>query len=233
MTASATQTELHPCACGCGTPVTGKYARGHWAKVRAAQAGEQVMPPLPDPDDDDDADGPDLDAGDFDLDEDELPDWLEPDAQAQAPRQPAQPDPPPGHVAPDRRRRGRGIPPPGKAGLNPVKVTATIRKDVRAKVGIVLVPATELWAMRDNVCGAVAVQQEPRISDALATLICDSPELLNWFTGPTGQFMKYFELFMAVLPILMAVRAHHLTHSPTQVRPVNPTQPPQMAAYAA
>jgi len=214
--------------------VKGNYARGHWQRARD-EAGAD-LPPLPPPDDDDDDPDADIDAGDFDPgdDDDQLPDWLSPTGRVGPPGdddEPAQPDPPPGHTARDKRRHRAARTPPAAP---VVRVTAAVRKDVRAKIGIITMPCAQYAAMRDPVCGGVAVAQEPAIADALAVLVCDSPDLLAWFTGPAGGFMKYLDLFMACLPVLLIVRAHHLTRDPDMTRQMgNPVQPQQQPAYAA
>jgi hypothetical protein len=84
------------------------------------------------------------------------------------------------------------------------------------------------WQVRDSMCGPVFVEQEPQISAALAEIVCDSPDLLNWFTGPAGGYMKYFNLIMALWPVLLVLWMHHIAHA-DEAAPPAPRQP----AFAA
>ena len=219
MTATTDEVDLHPCACGCGELVKGKWARGHWAR---GEAQKRNLHPLPGPDDElEDDDGEDL-PDDLVAELEQL-DWL--DAQEPPRREPlerAEPidDPPAGR-----------IPPPRSSGASPrgrktTRVTATMQRDVQAKIRMVLMPAGKLWQVRDPMCGGTFVQQEPDISEALAEIVCDSPDLLNWFTGPAGGYMKYFKLVMAVQPVLLMVWMHHIAHAdrPPQVDATQPVQ---------
>lgn len=127
------------------------------------------------------------------------------------------PDPEPAHIRPQRGRQTSDRAPKQRA----PRVTATIRKDVEAKISFVLTPAGHAWSARDPVCGTTFLGQVPDISDALADIVCDSPDLLAWFTGPAGGFMKYFKLFMALAPVGFAVSGHHYSEQARQLREEN------------
>jgi hypothetical protein len=227
------QTEPRICACGCGEPVIGSrkppgepvWKRGH--KLRST-GGKLTSLPGPD----DNLDSEDLDAGEAYPDDqppelgDDLPDWLL--NGSDGPPAPEEPeitaDRPPGRISEPRTSGKRS----GKANT---RVTANLRKDVEAKIRFVLMPAGQAWSIRDQICGGTFLQQEPEISAALAEIVCDSPDLLAWFTGPAGGFMKYFRLLMAIQPVAMTAWAHHARHA--QFMPADPNQPPQQQAYAA
>ncbi len=238
MTTTKAQPRL--CACGCGeTVVASRAPEGQpaWKRGHKLRTTGGKMTALPGPDDDlDDIDAgealPDPRDAEWARDEaeyqaglaaDDVPDWL-----ASAPDSPPEPeitaDKPPGRISePRSSRRGSGKP--------KTRITATLKKDVEAKIRFVLMPAGQAWAIRDQPCGQTFVQQEPEISSALAEIVCDSPDLLNWFTGPAGGFMKYFRLLMAVQPVAVMVWMHHMAHA--QIVAGDPTQPPQQQAYAA
>jgi hypothetical protein len=230
---STPDTELHPCACGCGELVPKKWKRGHSIRGEggfslmetAKRRTGGVLGLLPGPDVADD----DLeDFGILEPDEDIL------EEPAPVPRQHAgagpgedwepEPDPEPAHLNPEKGKRTR------QPTTRPVRVTASVRRDVEAKIRFVAVPAGRMWAARDQVCGGTFVEQEPEISSALAEIVCDSPDLLNWFTGPSGKYMKFFNLFMAALPVGMAVTSHHLVRHPEQAEDF---QAPDYSQYAA
>jgi len=230
-----TQTDKRLCACGCGQEVIGsRAAEGQpaWKRGHKLRAAGGKLTALPGPDDDlDGAD--DLDAGEAYLDGaddtpelgDDLPDWLL--SGHDGPPAPPEPeiiaDRPPGRLA-EPRTSGKAS---GKA---KTRITAGLRKDVEAKIRFVLMPAGQAWQIRDPLCGGVFSRQEPEISSALAEIVCDSPDLLAWFTGPAGGFMKYFRLLMAVQPVGMMIWAHHMAHAEFTG---DPNQPPEQQAYAA
>jgi hypothetical protein len=118
-----------------------------------------------------------------------------------ADEQPLGPDPQPGPLR-DTRPRGTHH-----------KITAGIRKDIDAKVGIMLELPGRVWEARDPLCGAVFVQQLPSTRSALVDLICQSPDLVAWFTGVGGGFMLYLNLLAALQPVAVTVWAHHIAHS--------------------
>jgi hypothetical protein len=222
------------CACGCGQEVIGSRqppGQPAWKRGHKLKGPRGKLTPLPGPEDDLDGED-DLDAGEAWPDGaagepeigDDLPDWLT--SGRDAPPAPPEPeitaDRPPGRLG-----EARG----GKSGKSKTRVTAGIRKDVEAKIRFVLLPAGQFWQIRDQLCGGTFVQQEPEISGALAEIVCDSPDLLAWFTGPAGGFMKYFRLLMAVQPVAVMVWMHHMAHA--TIVQGDAQQPPQQQAYAA
>lgn len=163
----------------------------------------------------------------------DLPDSLEGIEPGGAP--PAQPEAPPGPTGPDEppaHARKRGRPKGSKAQPPPAvpKITAGIRADINAKVSMPLEIAGQIWKARDGLCGGKFLYQRPAIADALTGIIIESPDLVAFFTGPGGKFMKYLELGAALWPVVEAVAAHHVYHS-IEAQP-DPAQPPQ-PAYAA
>lgn len=149
----------------------------------------------------------------------------EPEEEQERKTEPAHPLP--GFLRDGKRPRKAKVPTPK------IRVTAAIRKDVEAKIRFVLMPGAQLFAMRDPVCGSVAVEQEPEISSAFAEIVCDSPDLVAWFTGPAGGFMKYFRLVMAVQPVLMIGWAHHIAHAVIEPEAMANGQQPDYSAYPA
>ena len=216
VTTTTAETALHPCECGCGEMVKGRFKRGHYLRDQ-----KNKLTRLPGPDDE-------LDETEGDPTAPVVPDALVRDWEQGEPvilvtgqdgEIPA--DKPAGRL----KERG------GKTSAKArIKVTAATRKDVHAKIRFVLVPAGGIWQARDRICGGTFVEQEPEVSDALADIVCDSPDLLAFFTGPAGGFMKYFRLVMALQPVGLAVWAHHIAHA---VEIVDGQQPQQMPAYAA
>lgn len=224
---STPATELHPCQCGdpdCHELTAKKYARGHWAK---AEKFRNPQPPLlPGPDDD-------LDLGIIDLGGPGEP-MAGPgrDDPPGPPPEPSaeddlEPDPPPVHLHGAKPRAPR----PGKAAT--VKVTPAIRRDINAKLQLMLFVPGKVWETRDPWCGGVFVQQLPETTDALTDIICDSPDLVAFFTGPAGGFMKYMKLILALQPVGVMAWSHHIAHTVGGPAANGQGPVPDMADYAA
>ncbi len=128
-------------------------------------------------------------------------------ARATSDAGPAAPDPPPAHGGRDWHRSPKAA--RGKA----PRVTATIRTDIDAKISFALEIPGRIWQARDPVCGTMFVQQRPDISGALTEIVCQSPDLIAWFTGAGGQFMLWMNLAAACWPIATVVMAHHVYHT--------------------
>ena len=97
-------------------------------------------------------------------------------------------------------------PPKGRA------PAARLRKDIKAKTAMFLMVGGKAWKARDQYCGEVFVEQIPEISDKLAEIFLDSPDVVRWFTA-SGKWMKWMDLAVAFQPVLEAAFAHHVTHS--------------------
>jgi hypothetical protein len=228
---------MTPCKCGCGELTGGEWKRGHWARGEGGYdpaehgPGEQLLP----------GPGEDTDLGviDFGDDEDAGPGPARPGTTPAPPPPGPSPGPPPqrggddGEIpadpAPgpvnDRTRRGGG----GRPG--PVRVTANVRKDVEAKLGLMLEIPGRVWAARDPYCGGAFVQSIPEIRPAAAELVCQSPDLVAWFTGTGGGFMLWLNLLTALQPVLYTMWAHHIAHAIEE--PGNDQAAPSAAQYAA
>ena len=123
------------------------------------------------------------------------------------------PDEPPAHARKQRRGKGKTAEPARK-----VRVTAGIRADITAKISMPLEISGQIWAARDPLCGGTFLAQRPAIADALADIVCDSADLVAFFTGPGGQFMRYLNLGAALWPVIEITAAHHVYHS-VQIAP--------------
>ena len=199
------QRELSPCACGCGELVPGTWKRGHSARGRA---GAARLSALPSPAELDDLPPEDFE-GIIDLGDEPPPPAGPP--RAPAPDGPA-PEPgddePPGHAKRDwqrpRSRSQKGKPP---------RLTVAVRSDIEAKLSFALEIPARIWQARDPVCGGVFVEQRPEIAGALTEIVCQSPDLIAWFSGGGGQFMLWLNVMAALWPVVTVVMAHHVYHS--------------------
>jgi len=158
----------------------------------------------------------------------DVPDMPDPDAPPSAPRSPfleqgraGAPPPPSGEVpVPDeppaharkRRRTPKITETESKQAKRP-RVSVSIRADINAKVSVPLEVGGTIWAARDPLCGGAFLAQRPAVADALTDIICDSPDLVAWFTGPASRFMLYLNLAGALWPVVEMISAHHVYHS--------------------
>jgi len=217
---------MNPCACGCGELTSGTWKRGHWARGEhgfdPAKHGP-VEVPLPGPDDP-------VDLGELGPDTDGMPDgpytlspaeqeWLARHggeaARAAANLEDFRPDEPEIlELGPDPAPGPVRDKPAGKGSRRPVvRVTAATRKDIEAKFGLMLEVPGRVWAARDPYCGGTFVAQIPDIRAASVELICQSPDLVAWFTGVGGGFMLWLNLLTALQPVAMTAWAHHVAHA--------------------
>jgi hypothetical protein len=119
-----------------------------------------------------------------------------------------------------------------KASRKTVKVTPTIRKDIKAKIALMLTLPAGILARRDPICGPVLLQQTPEISDALVDIICDSPDLVQFFTAGGSGYMKWLGLAVAFQPVATVAFQHHVAHSIGVSEEGNPAQE-DWSQYAA
>jgi hypothetical protein len=132
-------------------------------------------------------------------------------------RSPEPPAPDPGaDEGPGHARKGwakAAAPKAVRGAAKAVRVTAGIRADINAKISMPLEIGGRIWQARDSLCGGTFVQQRPEIAYALTDIICDSADLVAFFTGPVGGFMKYLNLGAALWPVVEVGMAHHVYHS--------------------
>ena len=200
-----------------------------------AQSGRLTALPGPD----DDLDGDDIDGGvilaDDDADGEEfdpdVPEWV---GETETPAEPERTAPPrdkaPGPGARPKPGRSSKSDQTGRKSSSPARVTQAVRKDVHAKISFMLTMGGAAWEMRDQPCGGTFLHQEPAITSALAKIVCDSPDLLVWFTTG-GNYIKWLDLAMALLPVGQCAWSHHVQHQ--QMVPADPNLPPQHPADAS
>jgi hypothetical protein len=190
------------CKCGCGTPVKANWVRGHAARGEGGFEGPEPIPSPGDPFYDDIGelvpdDAPGLSSGHD----------AQPAAGPSSEAGPVLPDEPPAHAdrdwaktrKPDRPRAPR--------------VTQVTRRDIDAKISLGLTISGSVWAARDPLCGGTFMEQRGEISGALTEIVCQSADLIAWFSGSGGQFMLWLNLAAAVWPVATSVMAHHVYHS--------------------
>jgi hypothetical protein len=108
-------------------------------------------------------------------------------------------DPDPKHDGKDTRRRAP-------------RVNLPQRRDIKAKLSLLLMPPAVMFRRADPYCGAELYDQIPEIADALTDIVCDSADLVEFFTASAG-YMKWLKLASALAPVGQVAWGHHFTHS--------------------
>lgn len=135
--------------------------------------------------------------------------------------------PPPASLDEARERAGtgrkRGKPAwAGNAGTGtglkpPVKVTASVQRDIEGKLALMLAVPVGAWEMADPYCGGAMAQAMPETIKAAVPLICQSPGAVAFFTrGAT--WMLWLGLASALRPVGIAVYQHHLSPEAQKAR---------------
>lgn len=135
-----------------------------------------------------------------------------PSSAGEAPAPSPADDDGPGHARKGWGKQRQG----GRAPRGPVRalrVTAGIRADINAKISMPLEIFGQIWKARDPLCGGTFVQQRPEIAESFTDIVCDSADLVAFFTGPAGKFMKYLNVGAALWPVIEIGAAHHVYHS--------------------
>lgn len=136
-------------------------------------------------------------------------------------------DEPPAHMRRDWQdapKRGSKVKP------KPPRITQTIRADIQAKISFGLEIPGRIWQARDPVCGSVFIEQRAEIAESFTDIVVDSPDLVMFFTGPGGNFMKGLKVLAAVWPVVTCAMAHHVYHS---IEAAEPPAEPDYQQYAA
>jgi hypothetical protein len=211
--------DLNTCLCGCGELTSGQWRRGHHSRgedgydqARHGAPGTPLPPPPP--------------GGDGDLDDDGLIPVIDPPVPADpagahtGPLLSSVPDDYRGRHADEDPAAGLPADPPPAAPRDipaprgkHARVNAGVRRDIEAKVGILLEVPARVWEARDPWCGGTFVAQLPATRAAFTDLVCESPDMVAWFTGVGGGFMKLLNLLVALQPVGTMMYAHHIAHA--------------------
>jgi hypothetical protein len=114
----------------------------------------------------------------------------------------------PSDPAPKRGGAGRK----GRAGGEPPKVTAAVRKEARETIEALVELPVELWRQRDPTCANVAAEQSEAIVDAFLNLVVKRPAWLAALTdlGASGDWLR---MVKALYPVVVIMMAHHVTRT--------------------
>jgi hypothetical protein len=109
---------------------------------------------------------------------------------------------------PDRiKRMVRLAPQPGSARA---RVSAADKKDIRAKISMMLLFPGGLWARADDYCGPAFMKVIPQLSEDLADILSDNAEIVAWFASGAG-WLKYLKLLSTLQPVAEMMWQHHIS----------------------
>lgn len=136
--------------------------------------------------------------------------------------------------APVRPKAGAASTPPAPP-KKAAKIPDSVRRDIRAKISLLLMFPAGWAARRDPLCGAELQEQLPDIATALADIACDSPDVVQFFTSAGGGYIKWLNLAIACQPVAEVFVKHHVTHTIGLGEDGAPAEyvPPDMSAYHA
>lgn len=94
----------------------------------------------------------------------------------------------------------------------PFIVTAQTKKDMKAAVGLIFAATGPMVMRVDPYCGTVLTQNLKPIADAVVPLLCESEMVVSFFQNAGGSnFMLWFALITAIVPVGQAIISHHIT----------------------
>jgi hypothetical protein len=95
---------------------------------------------------------------------------------------------------------------------NVTVVTKQVAQDVQGKLAFLLSMPTAMLMPLDPICFGTVQENIPQVTAALVPLICQSPDMVKFFTKGSG-FILWLNLGVAMWPVIQVVIAHHLTKS--------------------
>lgn len=99
---------------------------------------------------------------------------------------------------------------PAKTPPPPAKVTAAVRKELSAAVGMVGMVILPPLVAADPYCGGALRDNFQGIANAVVPLLCQSPRVVAFFTDTASDWMLWWKLAVAMAPVAAAVGRHHV-----------------------
>jgi hypothetical protein len=93
----------------------------------------------------------------------------------------------------------------------PPKVTAKVKADMSAAVGMFVMVAGPGLMARDPYCGTAFLDSSQKITDAVIPLLCRSHTAVAFFSDSSENgWLLWFQLAAALAPLGQAVAQHHI-----------------------
>jgi hypothetical protein len=94
------------------------------------------------------------------------------------------------------------------------KVTAKVKGDMSAAVGMMVMVAGPAVMARDPYCGGAFLDNSQKITDAVVPLLCRSHTVVAFFSDSSENgWLLWFNLALALSPVAVAVGKHHIIKS--------------------
>jgi hypothetical protein len=91
-----------------------------------------------------------------------------------------------------------------------IDVPKNVQQDIEGKLSFLLGMSASMMVSVDPICANVFLQQLPSITKAMLPLICQSPDMVAFFTKK-GGFILWLNLAAACWPVIQTIFAHHIT----------------------
>jgi hypothetical protein len=98
-----------------------------------------------------------------------------------------------------------------KTRLSAPKVTAKVKGDMSAAVGMFVMAAGPAVMSRDPYCGSALLDNSQKITEAVIPLLCRSHTVVAFFSDSSENgWLLWFNLAIALAPVGQAVAQHHI-----------------------
>jgi hypothetical protein len=91
-------------------------------------------------------------------------------------------------------------------------VNSRIQKEIQESVEAYLGMFAAGWAMKDPVCGSVALDTLPNIAAKAVPLLSRNPKVVAYLTKGSN-FKEVMDFIFACLPLIQVAYAHHMAHT--------------------
>ena len=92
------------------------------------------------------------------------------------------------------------------------RVSARIQKEIQETVEAYIGIFSTGWALKDPVCGNVALEITPNIAEKAVPLLCRNPKIVSYLSKG-NNFKDIMDFVLAILPLIQVVYAHHMSHT--------------------
>lgn len=94
------------------------------------------------------------------------------------------------------------------------KVTAKVKGDMSAAVGMMMMVTGPALMAKDPYCGGAFLDNSQKITDAVIPLLCRSHTVVAFFSDSSENgWLLWFNLAIALSPVAMAIGKHHIIKS--------------------
>lgn len=92
------------------------------------------------------------------------------------------------------------------------KPSQRIQKEIQDTLEAYLGIISTGWAMKDPVCGGVALDIVPNVAEKAVPLLARNPKIVAYLSKG-NNFKEVMDFALACLPLIQVVYAHHMAHT--------------------